>query len=103
MVLTAAIICCSLVNILKFAGFRSKFDFPTSKHLYILSIGKLLKFEHRSRLGWPKVCYIFNFACFLYIYIYIYMVVFAMSDHSDVMLRLCALCILILFVMEIKC
>ena len=68
MVLTAAIICCSLVNILKFAGFRSKFDFPTSKHLYLLSIGKLLKFEHRSRLGWRKVCYIFNFACFLYIY-----------------------------------
>ena len=84
MVLTAAIICCNLVNILKFSGFRSKFDFPTSKHLYLLSIGKLLKFQHRSRLGWRKVC----FACFLYIY----MVVFAMSDHSDVMLRLCALC-----------
>jgi hypothetical protein len=58
MVLTAVIVGCSLVNILKFAGFRNKFDFPTSKHLYLLSIGRLVKFEHQSRLGWRKVCYI---------------------------------------------
>jgi hypothetical protein len=55
--LTAVTIGCSLVNILKFAGFRSKFDFPTSKQLLVLNIGKLLKFKHRPRLGWNKICY----------------------------------------------
>ena len=48
-------------NVSKFAvwlEFSNKFDFPTSKYLYILSIGRLVKFEHQSRLGWRKVCYI---------------------------------------------